>query len=246
MAAASLHIATFGQQSGRALRGIRTPSNIHCALPCLPLTHQGRFKSPSKGTEHVQNSFSAKRRLVTQRFRSRAISAALDVFILGYEGTLADIKDNALYAGVADALRETGNPFYVVASSSTDRRRVSGDLSREAEVDIPEDSPRIVTSDRRLEAWKKIQEKPIAQDPTNTIHVVDSDWTALREAEQDPDLSGWQLYWASWSGSGAKEENGATRIRKARLEEFPELLRWGLLMGVNDGCQEYEDGSPAA
>ena len=31
-----------------------------------------------------------------------------------------------------------------------------------------------------------------------------------------------------------------------RLADLSELLRWGLLMGVNDGCQEYEDGRPAA
>ncbi|CAI5461571.1 unnamed protein product [Closterium sp. Yama58-4] len=187
---------------------------------------------------------------------SGPIRAAIDAFVIGFQGTLLKPSSDGLLEPAAEALRTTSLPFYILTSSSASSSSlspadVSALLKRDAEVDIPEDSPRIITlageGEGKLAALLAVNSRPLAQDTANTMHYIDSDLVALTLAASQPELARWQLYHAQWSESGeeSKEETLHPRIRPIALKDLDELLRWGLLMGVNDGCQEYEDGTPA-
>eukprot|EP00873_Tetraselmis_striata_P033143 jgi/Tetstr1/453407/TSEL_040389.t1 len=52
-------------------------------------------------------------------------------------------------------------------------------------------------------------------------------------------VEGWNLYLAGW-GYNTEDERAEARaagIRVLSLEECCELLKWGVLMGVDDGCE---------
>ncbi|CAI5480094.1 unnamed protein product [Closterium sp. Yama58-4] len=193
------------------------------------------------------------RRNSPKRRASGAIRAAIDAFVIGFQGMLLKPFSDGLLEPAAEALRTTSLPFYVLASSSSSSSLSPADVSallkRDAGVDIPEDSPRIITvagegeGEGKLAALLAVNSRPLAHDTANTMHYIDSDVAALTLAASQPELARWQLYHAQWSEG--KEEKLHPRIRPITLKDLDELLRWGLLMGVNDGCQEYEDGTPA-
>eukprot|EP00850_Spirogloea_muscicola_P011493 SM000071S21117 [mRNA] locus=s71:418656:420145:- [translate_table: standard] len=161
----------------------------------------------------------------------------VDVFVLDLEGVLCD-KSGHMYDSVKDALTSTTMPFYIVSNKPPSE--ASQLLREQAGLDIPADSPRIQSSDTATAKAASLR-----ADPSNTLHYVDDDLAILEHVAAEPSLSKWQLYLASW-GTKEVRSPSTTRIRSARLKVFPELLRWGLLMGVDDGCQEYEDGTLAA
>ncbi|CAI5496309.1 unnamed protein product [Closterium sp. Naga37s-1] len=195
--------------------------------------------------------------LSANRRASGTIRASIDAFVIGFQGTLLKSSSDGLLEPAAEALRTTSLPFYILTSSSSPSPAdVSALLKRDAGVDIPEDSPRIITvagagdggeGEGKLAALLTVNSRPLAQDTANTMHYIDSDLATLTLAASQPELARWQLYHAQWSesGGGSKEEALNPRIRSIALKDLDELLRWGLLMGVNDGCQEYEDGTPA-
>ncbi|GJP46504.1 hypothetical protein CLOM_g5784 [Closterium sp. NIES-68] len=196
----------------------------------------------------------AERRNSQKRPPRLSTHASIDAFVIAVEDTLLNPSSQHLLPPAAEALKSTSLPFYLLTSSSSSvsPADVSMFLKRDAGVDIPEDSPRIMMAGRggggegKLAALLSVNSRPLAQDPANTMHYIDADLTALNRAASQPELARWQLYHAQWSeGAGSNEGTRDPRIKPIVLKDFDELLRWGLLMGVNDGCQEYEDGTPA-
>lgn len=58
------------------------------------------------------------------------------------------------------------------------------------------------------------------------------------------DLSRWRLYLADWGYATAEEIEEAREtpgVTVLSLNGFLEMLRWGLSMGVDDGCEPTEE-----
>eukprot|EP00887_Chlorella_sp_A99_P004237 scaffold15.g4237.t1 len=150
---------------------------------------------------------------------------------------------NAPYPGVAEALRDCPYPWYVVSSKGASRLVPVLNATLSAEAFAP-DSPRLFAglippNKRKIEALRAIAQRPVAQE-AGTLHFVDDRAETLRAiVEQAPDVAErYSLYLATW-GYCTPEELAAPLpgVRQLRLPEFCELLRFGLLMGVDDGCE---------
>eukprot|EP00243_Klebsormidium_subtile_P003505 TRINITY_DN16917_c0_g1_i1.p1 TRINITY_DN16917_c0_g1~~TRINITY_DN16917_c0_g1_i1.p1 ORF type:complete len:243 (+),score=8.58 TRINITY_DN16917_c0_g1_i1:179-907(+) len=175
------------------------------------------------------------------------VRAGVDVFVLDFDGVIGS-KEGKITPSIAEALSTTQNPFYIVAEN---KEAASKLLREEANIDIPADSPRILPGTggicSKKEALKLVASRPVAQTPDATLHFMDDDAETLQAIADEPDLKQWQLYHATWNTQATPDSKRLpSRVRQASEKDFPELLRWGLLMGVDDGCQEYEDGRPAA
>ena len=94
--------------------------------------------------------------------------------------------------------------------------------------------------------------RPLARAPSTTLHFVDDRFETLEAMSHQSDLAGrWRLYFATWGYSTEAERAAVARgalpgVRPLGLPQFCELLRWGVVMGVDDGCEptaeEVEQG----
>ena len=135
---------------------------------------------------------------------------------------------------------------YIVSSKAAQRAvpLLNSVLGRE---EFSPDSPRLLSSlippsERKIDALRTIAHRPLAQQAT--LHFIDDRLETLRAVvEAAPDLAErYQLYLATW-GYCTPEDLAAQPpgVRRLRLPEFCELLRWGVVMGVDDGCEPTEE-----
>lgn len=154
------------------------------------------------------------------------------------------ISLNPLYPGVASALSDSPYPFYIASSKAAGRLVTL--LNASLGMGVEEGSPRLFASlippnERKIAALREIAGRPVAQGGA-TLHFVDDRFETLEAiAEQAPDLmSSWQLYLADWGYNTPQERAAAAALPGVRLltrPQFCELLRWGVVMEVDDGCE---------
>lgn len=160
---------------------------------------------------------------------------------------------NPLYPGVDDALRACPYPFYIASSKAASRLvpLLRASLGMEVEVG----SPRIFASlippnERKIEALREVAQRPVAQGGA-TLHFVDDRYETMQAiAEQAPDLLGsYKLWLADWGYNTAEERAAAAALPGVRLlsrPQFCELLKWGVVMEVDDGCEPTPEEVEAA
>lgn len=157
---------------------------------------------------------------------------------------------NPLYEGVKDALEDCRAPVYF-ASSKNGTRLVP--LLRELlDIDVDVDSPRVLhtlipPNVLKLEALRSVAARPVAADSRTQLHFIDDRFETLEyvlEHAEEELLNRYTLYLASW-GYATPEEIARARmlpgVRVLTLADFCELLRFGLVMNVDDGCQDTEE-----
>jgi hypothetical protein len=89
--------------------------------------------------------------------------------------------------------------------------------------------------------------RPVAANPSTTLHFIDDRYDTIAAVAAEPDVAKrYSLYLAAW-GYNTAEERAAARtlpgVTVIDLPSFCELLRFGIIMNVMDGCQDLEDGS---
>ncbi|PNW73936.1 hypothetical protein CHLRE_13g578900v5 [Chlamydomonas reinhardtii] len=148
------------------------------------------------------------------------------------------------YEGVTEALR--GCPFPTYIASSKAAHRVAALSTSVLGLELAADSPRLFASllppeEKKAEALSTIGSRPLCSAPGTRLHFVDDRLDTLRAVAAVPELAArWKLYLADWGYNTAEERAAAARepgVRVLGLSEFNELLRFGLVMGVDDGCE---------
>lgn len=83
-------------------------------------------------------------------------------------------------------------------------------------------------------------QRPMCQDPFTRLHFVDDRFETLKAARECSDLKRWKIYLADW-GYATEDEiveaRGTAGVQVLSLPQFLEMLKWGLAMGVDDGCE---------
>eukprot|EP00890_Picochlorum_soloecismus_P005747 jgi/Picsp_1/6173/NSC_03527-R1_hypothetical protein CHLNCDRAFT_22194 [Chlorella variabilis] len=154
---------------------------------------------------------------------------------------------NPLYPGIKEAMDDCPYPFYIASSKARDRLLPL--VNTLLCLGVEEDSPRIHAglippNEMKNEALLSILSKPICQDPATSLHFVDDRFETLKHISADKSISSRvNLYLAGWGYCTREEQQQAVEmgIRVLSLDEFCELLRFGIIMQVNDGCQETEE-----
>ena len=95
-------------------------------------------------------------------------------------------------------------------------------------------------------------QRPMCQDPACTLHFVDDRFETMEAVSAEPDLAGrWRLWLADWGYNTPEERERAAAgqlpgVRVITLPQFCELLRWGVISGVDDGCEPTREEAVAA
>ncbi|KAF5831205.1 hypothetical protein DUNSADRAFT_13463 [Dunaliella salina] len=151
------------------------------------------------------------------------------------------------YAGVKDALASCPYPYYIATSKAA--HRVSPLLAACFGVDAPPDSPRLFASllppdQAKADALEQILQRPLIKESGATVHFIDDRLETLKHAAARPSLSNMKFYLASWGYNTQAEREEAANMKNIRvigLPAFSELLRFGLVMNVDDGCEPTEE-----
>lgn len=157
---------------------------------------------------------------------------------------------NPLYRDVCEAIEDCPSPTYFASSKAG--RRLIPLLRSLLNIDVGEESPRVFHSlippnEMKLEALEHVMARPVASDRRTQLHFVDDRLETLEyvlENAGDELLGRYKLYLASWGYCTDEEIQRARRtkgLRVIQLDELCELLRFGIIMGVNDGCQDTDD-----
>lgn len=150
---------------------------------------------------------------------------------------------NQPYPGMVDAITSCEYPVYFASSKAA--HRVSTLMQEHfGMVDLTPDSPRLFASllppeEKKVEALKSIADRPVCRETGAHLHFVDDRLDTLL-AVQQAGLKDWNLYLADWGYCTAAERKAAKAtagIRVLSRPAFLELLKWGILMGVDDGCE---------
>lgn len=164
---------------------------------------------------------------------------------------------NPFYPGVAEALQGSPYPFYIASSKAASRLWVLLQAGLPGEEGLGEGSPRVFASlippnEKKVEALRTIMSRPLAQDPSTTLHFIDDRFETVEAVAQCGDLrERWDLHFANWGYSTEEEREvvaggGVPGVKSLGLAQMCELLRWGIVMGVDDGCEptaeEVEEG----
>lgn len=92
---------------------------------------------------------------------------------------------------------------------------------------------------------RSILSRPIAASPSTEFHFIDDRFETIAAVAAEPSLHRYNLYLASWGYNVTEEREAVNQLpRKARLlslSQCCELLRFGIIMEVNDGCQDTEE-----
>jgi phosphoglycolate phosphatase-like HAD superfamily hydrolase len=152
---------------------------------------------------------------------------------------------NPLYEGIAEAMADCTSPFYICSSKRGDR--LVRLLNAQFDLDVTEDSPRVLASlippnDKKIEALRKVAAKPIAANPATSLHFIDDRFETIEAISCEKDIvERYSLYLAGWGYNTEEERAVAARlpgVRVITLKQFCELLRFGIIMEVDDGCQD--------
>eukprot|EP00877_Chromochloris_zofingiensis_P013097 jgi/Chrzof1/8040/UNPLg00085.t1 len=150
---------------------------------------------------------------------------------------------NQPYPGVKDALQDCQFPVYIASSKAG--HRVSTLLKEHFGLDIPQDSPRLFASlmppdEMKADALREIAARPICMESWARLHFIDDRLQTLEAVQQQADLGKWNLYLADWGYNTDAERQEAAAIPGITTiprHAFLELLKWGIAMGVDDGCE---------
>lgn len=151
---------------------------------------------------------------------------------------------NRAYPNVREALQYCQSPFYIASSKAG--HRVANLLENNLGLKLPADSPRLFCTllppnEKKVEALRTIMARPVCEDPGTTLHFVDDRFETLQAVmEAGEDLRRYKLYLADWGYCTEEEKEEARRregVSVLSLKQFLELLKWGLVMGVDDGCE---------
>lgn len=155
---------------------------------------------------------------------------------------------NPLYPGVLDAINDCREPFYICSSKGGDR--LCPLLNQLLNLNVSEESPQIFSglippTERKIEVLKHILNRPLASNPSTTLHFIDDRFETILAVSQEPELSErYRLYLADWGYNTATEREMAQNVKGIQvvdLQSFCELLKWGIVMKVDDGCQDTEE-----
>ncbi|KAK9830317.1 hypothetical protein WJX72_010962 [[Myrmecia] bisecta] len=161
------------------------------------------------------------------------------------------VRGNQLYPGILDAVKQCPYPFYI--ASSKGEERLVNLLQNLLGLDIQQGSPRIFAellppNERKIESLRTIQTR-LDQRALQTggkpprLHFIDDRVETMLAVQQQPDLKSLQLYVADWGYNTPAELTAAKAagLRVIGRPQFCELLKWGLLMEVDDGCEPTSD-----
>lgn len=157
---------------------------------------------------------------------------------------------NPLYAGVKDALDDCQSPFYIASSKSG--KRLIPLLNHCLDMKVDEDSPRVFSglippNPLKLGVLETVMTRPVAQNERTQLHFIDDRFETLEyicHSASNQVLDRYSLYLASWGYCTEEEKEkarGMEQVRVLELDEFLELIRFGIIMKVNDGCQDTEE-----
>lgn len=156
---------------------------------------------------------------------------------------------NPLYDGIQSAVSDCQAPFYIASSKAGNR--LIPLLNTLLSMEVDEDSPRVFSglippNELKLEVLETVLQRPIAQGERTVLHFIDDRFETIEYIAQHGSaelLKKFVLYLAGWGYCTEDERQKARElgIRVLDLDEFCELLRFQIIMKVNDGCQETEE-----
>eukprot|EP00798_Chlamydomonas_sp_ICE-L_P015748 gene15748-21870_t len=219
----------------------------------------GRFRSPGAWGADVTRFVPCHR---TARPNLTVRAGPSDVFVLDFDGVLVDSEPEvsaAAFMAAADRwpqlasglesnkatlrpLMKKCRPVLYIAASKQGSR-VSALLGHLFDLDIPEDSPRLFSSllppeTAKADTLSKISKRPVCS--SATLHFVDDRLETLEAIMKDDRLSDWKLYLAGYGYCNDEERARAKaydRVRQVSASQLAELIKFGLIMGVDDGCE---------
>ncbi|GBF99414.1 hypothetical protein Rsub_12246 [Raphidocelis subcapitata] len=152
---------------------------------------------------------------------------------------------NTPYPGVFEALAACEAPFYIASSKAA--HRVAALATGVLGVPLAQDSPRLFCSllppnEKKVEALRAIEQRPVCEGAR--LHFVDDRLETLKAAVEAGLAGRWGLYLADWGYCTEEEKAEAAAlpgVRRLALRDFLELLKWGLVAGVDDGCEPTEE-----
>lgn len=159
------------------------------------------------------------------------------------------ISLNPLYDGIQSAVSDCQAPFYIASSKAGNR--LIPLLNTLLNMDVDEDSPRVFSglippNELKLEVLETVMQRPVARGERTVLHFIDDRFETIEYIAQHGSeelLKKYALYLAGWGYCTEEERQKAKElgIRVLDLDEFCELLRFQIIMKVNDGCQETEE-----
>ena len=137
--------------------------------------------------------------------------------------------------GLAAALSFTSLPYYVLSDAP---QRAIATLRDAADVELAE--ARVFA--RTAAGLRAVAARPLAA-TASRVRFVSGDAALLAAAAKEPATAAWALHAAAWcpSEQGQAGLSGEASAKPLQLDALVELLNFGLLMGVGDGCQEKFD-----
>ncbi|GMH39255.1 hypothetical protein BSKO_07153 [Bryopsis sp. KO-2023] len=149
---------------------------------------------------------------------------------------------NAPFPGIKESLMYCEFPFYIVTAKPGSG--AAPVLTTALNLPIPEDSPRLFAGldntpgVQKAEALREIASRPMCKEGAR-LHYVDDRFATLKELRPQASLKNWNLYLADWGYNTEDDQAEAKKmgINCLTLREFCEMLKWGLVMGVDDGCE---------
>ena len=179
------------------------------------------------------------RRSCPRAHRSAVVACAApppELLVLDFERGLS-AGGGALHArGLAAALAFTSLPYYILTDAAPDA--VAAVFRDAADVDLP--AARMFA--RSAAGLRAVAARPLAASASR-VRLVSGDAALLAAAAAEPATAAWALHAATWlpppGAPGAPPAPAAAK--PLPLDALVELLNFGLLMGVGDGCQEKFD-----
>ena len=162
---------------------------------------------------------------------ARACAAPPELLVLDFDRGLSTGGKTLQARGLASALSFTSLPYYVLSDSAPET--VAAVFRDAAGVEL---APQRVFP-RSLAGLRAVAARPIAA-AAPRVRLVSGDAALLAAAAAEPATAAWALHAAAWL-PGESVQQG--RIKPLPLDALVELLNFGLLMGVGDGCQEKFD-----
>jgi len=168
------------------------------------------------------------------RFWAQATGPSTSDVLIFDQEVLISKDTGQLLSGVKDSLQTCELPWYLISTHPA--KETSQAVAQQTGLEWPADTPRMLADlgaspHDMVNAIRTIAEKPLVKDNNAKLHAV---LASKQVAELASSQMSTQLYLADWV-PGA-DTAGRPNIRVITLKQFQELLRWGILMGVDDGC----------
>lgn len=184
---------------------------------------QAKLEEWGTSIEHLQEAFMAERK------------KWMDTDMPGWA------KATPPFSGVKESLMYCEFPFYIVTSKPA--ASAAPVLTEILGLPIEEGSPRLFAgleapTMQKGEALREIASRPMCKDGAR-LHFVDDRFATLKGLREQASLDKWNLYLAEWGHNTRAEQDAAQSfgIKSLSLRDFSEMLKWGIIMGVDDGCE---------